>query len=76
MDNEPTLDELLDSQKEFFFFFGDWEKMKKDIAEHLLSMTAKTFILSRINDGTLEVSAKNLSDGSFIISYRRQPILE
>ena len=76
MDNEPTLDELLDSQKEFFFFFCDWEKMKKDIAEHLLSMTAKTFILSRINDGTLEVSAKNLSDGSFIISYRRQPILE
>lgn len=76
LDNEPTLDELLDSQKEFLAIDGDWEKMKKDIAEHLLSMTAKTFILSRINDGTLEVSAKNLSDGSFIISYRRQPILE
>lgn len=72
LDSEPNLDELLESQKEFLALDVDWEKLKRDIAGHLLSMTTKTFILSRIGGDTLEIAARNLSDGSLIITYRRQ----
>lgn len=72
LDGEPNLDELLESQKEFLAIDVDWETLKKDIAGHLLSMTTKTFTLSRVNGDTLEIAARNLSDGSLIITYRRQ----
>ncbi len=72
LDGEPNLDELLESQKEFLAIDIDWEKLKRDIAGHLLSMTTKTFTLSRVCGDTLEIAARNLSDGSLIITYRRQ----
>lgn len=72
LDDEPNLDELLDSQKHFLANDAEWDNLKKDIAGHLLSMTTKTFVLSRTNGDTLEVAARNLSDGSLIITYRKQ----
>lgn len=72
LDDEPNLDELLDSQKDFLASDAEWSNLKKDIAGHLLSMTTKTFVLSRTNGDTLEVAARNLSDSSLIITYRKQ----
>lgn len=72
LDDEPNLDELLDSQKHFLANDAEWDNLKKDIAGHLLSMTTKTFVLSLTNGDTLEVAARNLSDGSLIITYRKQ----
>ena len=72
LDGEPNLDELLESQKKFLATDIDWEKLKKDIAGHLLSMTTKSFILNRTCGDSLEIAARNLSDGSLIITYRRQ----
>jgi len=72
LDSEPNLDELLDSQKSFLANDTEWYNLKKDIAGHLLSMTTKTLVLSRISGDILDVAARNLSDGSLIITYRKQ----
>lgn len=71
LNQEPSLYELLDSQKKFFSKDEDWNSLKKDIAEHLLSMTTKTFILNRNEIDDIEVAAVNLSDGSLMISYKK-----
>lgn len=72
LDDDPNLDELLDSQKHFLASDAEWDNLKKDIAGHLLSMTTKSFVLSRLNGDSLEVAARNLSDSSLIITYRKQ----
>lgn len=72
LDDDPNLDELLDSQKHFLASDTEWDNLKKDIAGHLLSMTTKSFVLSRLNGDSLEVAARNLSDSSLIITYRKQ----
>ena len=71
LDNEPNLNELLDSQKKFFSKDENWEDLKKDIMDHLLSMTTKTFILNRNEIDDIEVSAVNMSDGSMMITYKK-----
>lgn len=71
LENEPGLDELLDSQRRFFSADEDWSTLKKSIAGHLLSMTTKTFILNRHQEGDVEVAAQNLSDGSLMITYKK-----
>ena len=63
---------MLDSQKSFLANDTEWYNLKKDIAGHLLSMTTKTLVLSRISGDILDVAARNLSDGSLIITYRKQ----
>ena len=71
LDNEPNLNELLDLQKKFFSKDENWEDLKKDIMDHLLSMTTKTFILNRNEIDDIEVSAVNMSDGSMMITYKK-----
>lgn len=73
LDQEPNLEEILDSQRQFFGRKENWNELKKEIAAHLLSMTTKSFILNRKEEGDLEVAAKNLSDGSLMITYKRLP---
>ncbi len=71
LDQEPSLDEVLDSQRGFFSQKEYWIELKKEIAAHLLSMTTKSFILNRREQDDLEVAARNLSDGSLMISYKK-----
>lgn len=71
LDQEPSLDEVLDSQRGFFSQKENWIELKKEIAAHLLSMTTKSFILNRREQDDLEVAARNLSDGSLMISYKK-----
>lgn len=70
LDSEPNLEEILDSQRQFFSKKENWNQLKDNIASHLLSMTTKTFILNRNDTIDLEISSKNLSDGSMMIAYK------
>ena len=58
-------------QKKFFNKVDDWESLKNDIINHLLSFTTKTFILNRDDIDQVEVMSKNLSDGSIMITYKK-----
>ena len=71
LDNEPSLDEFLDTQKKFFRTDGDWAALKKEITTHLLSVTTKTFILTRNETDDIEVTAVNLSDGALMVAYKK-----
>lgn len=74
LDQEPNLGEILDSQRSFFSSEENWEELKKEITAHLLSMTTKSFMLNRRQNGDLEIATKNLSDGSLMISYKKAPL--
>ena len=71
LQEEPNIDELLDSQRSFFNEKEDWQKLKKDIVEHMLSITTKTFVLNRNNKDDIQISSCNLSDGSRMITYKK-----
>lgn len=74
LDSEPNLDEILDSQRGFFDKEENWSSLKEKIAEHLLSMTTKSFSLSGSNNKTIMISSCNLSDGSMMITYKSPSI--
>lgn len=67
---EPTFDEILDSQQSFFTDNDDWDSVKKGIKANILNMTAKTITLRRSKNSDLLLSVKNLSDGSLLIVYK------
>ena len=67
---EPTFDELLDSQQQFFADSENWEKIKKGISANILNRTSKTIVIKRLDDKDLQMSVKNLSDGSLLIVYK------
>ncbi|MBE6445459.1 MAG: PAS domain-containing protein [Alphaproteobacteria bacterium] len=71
LQEEPSIDELLDSQRSFFNKKEDWQTLKKNIAEHMLSITTKTFVLNRNNKDDVQISSCNLSDGSRMITYKK-----
>ncbi len=70
LDGEPTLEEVLETQRVFFGRRGKWTEIKQEIASHLLSMTTKSFTLSRNGKDAVEVLSKNLPDGSMMITYK------
>ena len=66
---EPTFLELTETHKKFFDKIADWDNLKKNMFEHITSISTKSFVLSR-NDGTdIEVSSNVLSDGSIMVTY-------
>ena len=68
--NEPSFDEVLDSQQSFFTDKDDWVSVKEGIKANILSMTAKTLTLNRSKNSDLLLSVKNLSDGSLLMVYK------
>ena len=71
LQNQPTLSELIEWQKNFFTKVDDWESLKNDIISHICSFTTKTFILNRDDVDQVEVMSKNLSDDSIMITYKK-----
>lgn len=67
--SEPDLDEFLDSQRDFFDKTQDWEDLKKGIADNILNVAAKTFILQRKDHKNLQVNVAHLSDGTLMLVY-------
>lgn len=70
--SEPNLDELLDSQRGFFDDDQDWVDLKKGIAENILNVAAKTFVLQRKNHENIQVNVAHLSDGTIMLVYEMQ----
>lgn len=68
---EPNLSEIVDSQQSFFIQGDNWPELKKNILNHLLNMTTKTFILNRNEIDNIEVAAQGLSDGGVMITYKK-----
>lgn len=71
LQDEPNINDLLDSQKRFFNKVDDWNALRKDILEHLFNITTRTFILNRNEIDNIEVAGTNLSDGSMMITYKK-----
>ena len=67
---EPTIDEVLESQRNFFAKDEDWDNIKNGIKANILNMTSKIMSLKR-NDESLQIAVANLSDGSLMITYSK-----
>ncbi len=68
--NQPSFDEVLDSQKAFFTGGGDWGSLKKGIGANIWDMTAKTMTLQRGDGKNLSLGVTHLSDESLMIVYK------
>ncbi len=73
LDSEPSLSDILEAQKSFFSKDENWPELKKDINEHLINMTTKTFVLNRNESDDIEIASAHLSDGSLMITYKKLP---
>ncbi|MBQ9732272.1 MAG: PAS-domain containing protein [Alphaproteobacteria bacterium] len=73
LNNEPNLDEILESQRNFFDKKDNWKSLKEKITEHILSVTTKSFVLNGQKNNAIMVSSCNLSDGSLMVTYKEIP---
>ena len=71
LQNEPGIDEIIESQAKFFGNVENWLQLKKDIIQHLTSLTTKSFSLKRSDGVSIEVLTAVLSDGSIMITYKQ-----
>ncbi len=71
LQNDPSLQELVESQKEFFANYENWDELKSDIIEHITSFTTKSFELVRADKTALEVVSSLLSDGSVMVTQKK-----
>ena len=71
LEKEPSLSELIEMQKKFFTKIDNWKALKNDIINHITNFTTKSFILNRDDVDKVEVMAKNLSDESLMITYKK-----
>ena len=70
LESEPSFDEILDSQKNFFTKDGNWKDLKQGIKSNILNMTSKIIALNR-GEEHLQIAVANLSDGSLMIIYKK-----
>ena len=75
LDKEPTLLEVIESQKSFFAKVDDWTSLKKDILEHIIDVTTKSFALKRSTNDSVEVLSAALPDDSIMVTYRKIPTI-
>ena len=69
---EPSIADIIDSQRKFFDAIEDWKSLKEDILKHITNIETKTFVLRR-NDGLdIDVSSVALSDESILVTYREK----
>lgn len=71
LDKEPSILEIIESQKKFFSKVDDWAGLKKDILEHIIDVTTKSFALKRGNNDSVEVLSASLPDDSIMVTYRK-----
>lgn len=71
LQNEPGISDIIESQAKFFENVEDWERLKKDIIQHMTSLTTKSFSLNRSDGLSIEVLTAVLSDGSIMITYKQ-----
>lgn len=67
---EPSLEEVMDSQQEFFDIGQDWPALKKEMIKYISDIAAERFVIRRKDDTKMEVTSTLLSDGSIMIVYK------
>ena len=70
LNSEPSLIEVIESQKDLFENIKDWNALKKDILEHIIDGTTKSFVLKRSENESIEVLSAALPDDSIMVTYR------
>lgn len=70
LNGEPSLLEVIESQKSFFNEIEDWNALKKDILGHIIDGTTKSFVLQCGNKESIEVLSAALPDDSIMVTYR------
>ena len=71
LSGEPSFDDVLDSQRDFFAKDEDWDSLKKAIKTNILDVTSKTMILQLANNIQLQLGVTHLSDGNLLITYEK-----
>lgn len=71
LDKEPSISELIETQRQFFHKAENWRSLKADIINHIISFTTRTFVLNRGDGDEVEVMSRNLSDGSIMVTYKK-----
>lgn len=71
LDGEPTFNELLETQKNFFANVSDWPALKKDIVNHLFSNNTQAFSLKRSTNDMVECFSTLLSNESIMVLMRK-----
>jgi len=70
LQNEPSISEVLDAERQFFSNVENWQELKDDIIAHLTNANTKTFSLIR-NDGVkIEILSSLLSDDSIMVTSK------
>lgn len=72
LQNDPTIPELVESFKGYFSNYDNWNELKNDIVEHISSSTTKSFNLTRNDKVRIEVISAVLSDGSIMVTQRKE----
>lgn len=67
LQNDPTIQELIESAKDVFPLVDNWDELKNDIISHIANMTTKSFRLTRRDNLEIDVKSFLLSDGSLMI---------
>ena len=67
MQNDPTIQELIESAKDVFPLVDNWNELKNDIISHIANMTTKSFRLTRRDNVKIDVKSFLLSDGSLMV---------
>ena len=71
LQNDPSLQELIEAAKDKFPLVDNWNNLKNDIVSHITNATTKTFMLTRVDGIEIEVTSVLLADGSFMIINRK-----
>jgi PAS domain S-box-containing protein len=67
---EPSLEDVIESQKDFFDIGKKWDLLKKGIKDYITAEEKGSFILNRKDNVKIEVSSSLLSDESVMITYK------
>lgn len=67
LQNDPTIQELIESAKDVFPLVDNWNELKNDIISHIANMTTKSFRLTRRDNVKIDVKSFLLSDGSLMV---------
>lgn len=70
LQNEPTLNEVIEAAKGFFTTTNNWNELKSDIIKHLVNSETQSFTLHRNDNSEIDVTVKMLTDGSLMIVNR------
>lgn len=69
LSNEPTIYEILDSQRRFFEPIESWSRFKEELANHIIMANETTMTVTK-NDGVIcKIKSAKIKDESIMVIY-------